>query len=112
MVRADTADGESYLHGVVAQDGSEAAFTWARLGTSVPVQVGRVAIPGLAAHRMYRIRIREEVGQPVLHERAPEWFRLARDGQLLMSGATLDRLGLSMPTLQPQQAMLLHLTAV
>jgi alpha-galactosidase len=110
VVRADTADEESFFHGVVAWDANEALFTWARLGTSVPTQAGRIVFPGLADDVLYSIRVREELGAPVLHEGEPQWFALARSGELVMSGSTLAKVGLSMPTLQAQQAMLLHLT--
>lgn len=112
VVRADLADEESLLHGVVSHDGGEALFAWVRLGTSVPIQSGRIAFPGLVPDTLYRVRLREEVGPTELHETAPEWFAAAREGKLVLRGSTLAGLGLLMPTLQPQQAMLLQLSAV
>lgn len=112
VVRADLADEESMFHGVVAEDRREALFAWVRLGTSVPIQSGRIALPGLDPETTYRIELREEIGAPVLHEVAPAWFTAAREGSLVMRGALLSRLGLPMPTLQPQQAMLLRLSAI
>ena len=95
----------------MARDRGEALFSWSRLGTSPAIQPGRVPVPGLDPHRAYRIALRTEIGEPVLHERPPSWFEDARAGNLTMTGDLLAKLGLPMPALQPQQAVLLHLIA-
>ncbi|MBT2231932.1 alpha-galactosidase [Nonomuraea sp. NEAU-A123] len=111
VVRADVADEQTLLHGVVSQDRREAVFSWARLGTSPAIQAGRVPLPGLDPGRSYRLRLRTEIGAPVLHEYAPEWLAAAERGTVTLSGHVLARLGLLMPTLQPQQAIVLQLDA-
>ncbi|GAA3599506.1 alpha-galactosidase [Nonomuraea rosea] len=111
VVRADVADEQTLLHGVVSQDRSEAVFSWARLGTSTAIQAGRVPLPGLDPRRSYRLRLRTEIGAPVLHEHAPEWLAATEKGAVTLSGHVLARLGLPMPTLQPQQAIILQLHA-
>ncbi|MEU8489421.1 alpha-galactosidase [Streptomyces sp. NPDC048641] len=112
VVRADLADEQTLLHGVAAHDGTSALFTWARLGTSAAVTSGRVPVPGLAPDRRYRIRTRTEIGRPALHEGPPGWLASADEGALTLSGHALSTLGLPMPTLQPQQALLLQFDAI
>jgi alpha-galactosidase len=112
LVRADLADPATLLTGVVAQDGSEALFSWSRLHTSPPGHAGRVRIPGLDPHRGYRITARTELGEPSLHEKPPAWLAVARADGHLATGVLLGAVGLPMPTLNPQQALLLHATAV
>ncbi|MGW0631463.1 alpha-galactosidase [Streptomyces sp. NPDC002758] len=108
MVRADLADEATLLTGVVAQDGTEALYTWARLTTSNPVQPGRIRLPGLDPTRRYRFRVRSEVGAASLHENAPAWLESAQRDGFVVSGAIAAEIGLPMPTLDPQQALLLH----
>jgi alpha-galactosidase len=111
LARADLPDDASLFHGVVARDRSRALFAWARLATSDGVQIGRVLVPGLDPGREYRITMPAEAGFPRLHERAPEWLGAARAGSLVVSGRLLTAVGLPMPTLEPEQAMLLELHA-
>jgi alpha-galactosidase len=59
--------------------------------------------------RDYRVTLPAEAGFPQLHERAPEWLQTARAGSLTVSGRLLTAIGLPMPTLDPEQAMLLEL---
>jgi alpha-galactosidase len=111
LVRADLSDDTSLLHGVVAKDRSHALLAWVRLATSEDVQAGRVLLPGLAPGRDYRITMPAEAGFPRLHEQAPEWLDTARAGSLIVSGRLLTTVGLPMPTLDAEQAMLLELHA-
>jgi alpha-galactosidase len=110
-VRADLPDDASLFHGVVASDRSRALFAWVRLATSSTVQSGRVRFPGLDCASEYRITVREEAGFPSLHEQAPAWMETARSGSLIVSGRLLTMVGMPMPTLDPEQAMLLELDA-
>lgn len=111
LARADLPDDACLFHGVVAHDRSQALFAWACLATSGAVQPGRVRFPGLDPSRDYRVTLPAEAGFPQLHERAPEWLGTARAGSLTVSGRLLTAIGLPMPTLDPEQAMLLELHA-
>lgn len=111
LVRGDLADQESVLTGVVSTDRSEAVYSWARLGTSAPVQSGRVRLPGLDPDRGYRIRVRDEIGRTSLHENAPAWLVQAAGDGFAVGGRVLTDVGLPLPTLDAQQAMLFQLTA-
>ena len=111
-VRADSNDQETLLSGVVAADGSEAVFSWARLGTSGASQSGRVLLPGLDPDRTYRLRVRTEIGHTHTHEIAePAWFTEASTAPgITLPGTLLTTIGLPMPTLAPAQATVIHLT--
>lgn len=112
VVRADLDDDATYLHGVVAPDAGAALYCWARTETSVPAQSGRVRLPGLAAARPYRVRIRTEAGLPSMHQiLAPAWYRAAVEGWVPMPGTVLTGAGLPMPTLNPGQALLIEVAA-
>jgi alpha-galactosidase len=112
-VHADLADEQTLLHGSVAADGSKALFCWARLGTSARAQSGRVPLPGLDPARDYEIRIREDVGAPVLHQLGgPAWYDAARQAPVVVPGVVLATVGVSLPTLNPAQAVLLETTAI
>ncbi|MFJ8896547.1 alpha-galactosidase [Leifsonia sp. NPDC102414] len=111
LVRGDLADQESVLTGVVSTDRSEAVFSWARLGTSAPAQSGRVRLPGLDPDRGYRIRVRDEIGRTSLHENPPAWLVQAAGDGFSVSGRVAGGAGLPLPTLDAQQAILIHLTS-
>jgi alpha-galactosidase len=109
VVRADVADHETLLTGVVAADTGEAIFSWSRLSTSPPQQSGRIRFPGLDPQRTYRLTVRTEIGASALQEQPPVWFDAALTTGIEVSGIELTRVGIVMPTLDPQQALLLHL---
>jgi alpha-galactosidase len=120
VVRADlTAPGyqgqdanPTFLHGVVADDKRHALFCWARIATSPEGESGRIPIPGLSPDQDYRLRIRTEFGAPTWHHHAPPtWVTQALAGWIAVPGAILVGSGLPMPTLDPQQAMLIEFWA-
>jgi len=111
-VRADLEDQARLLHGVVAADGSAALYCWARLATSPEGQSGRVRLPGLDGAGRYRLRVRTELGLPSLHQTGgPAWLERAVSGWIDLPGAVLATAGLPMPTLNPQQALLIEVRA-
>jgi alpha-galactosidase len=113
IVRSDTADEGSLLHGVVAEDRRSAAYCYARLTTSPSARPGRVPLDGLDPDLRYRIDVLPEVTQG-RHEtapgsgRPPGWREAAPQ---VASGAVLGRSGLTMPILDPGHALVVHLTA-
>ncbi|MFC1413934.1 alpha-galactosidase [Streptacidiphilus sp. N1-12] len=109
VVRADLGDEAVLLHGVVAEDGASALYCWARLSTSAAGQSGRVRLPGLRTDASYRIRIRTELGLPSLHQTAnPPWTDQALADWITVPGPVLGLAGLPMPTLDPEQALLIE----
>lgn len=111
IVNADLADEATALTGIVAQDGSRAVYTWARLVTSAPGQSGRVRFPGLDPEARYAVRIRDEFGQASRHQAAdPAWITAALEpAGVALPGSVLAVAGVPLPTLNPQQAMLFDL---
>jgi alpha-galactosidase len=108
-VRADLGEEATLLHGVVAHDGRAALYCWARVATSPEAQAGRVRLPGLAADGRYEVRVRTDLGLPSLHQTSgPQWLTLALEGWVPLSGAVLAVAGLPLPTLNPEQALLIE----
>jgi alpha-galactosidase len=111
LVRDSADDGSLLVTGTVAADGSEAAFTVARLDTARRASPGLVRLPGLRADRAYTVRVRPEAGLPTtLQHAAPRWWDDALREGVTVSGAVLGGVGLAMPVLAPAQGFLVHLT--
>ena len=111
VVNADLADDETMLTGIVAQDGDRALYTWARLATSGAGQSGRVRLPGLDPDARYRVRVRHEIGAASRRETVdPQWLGAADGDGAEFPGAVLAVAGIPLPTLDPQQAILLDVT--
>ncbi|HTF10699.1 MAG TPA: alpha-galactosidase, partial [Asanoa sp.] len=113
VVNADVADDATALYGTVAQDGSRALFTWIRFQTSAAGQSGRVRFPGLDRASRYRVTVREELGAASRHQgQDPQWVARATRGPVELSGAVLAGTGVPLPTLNPQQAMLIDIERI
>ncbi len=111
VVNADLADDATALSGIVAPDGSRALYTWTRLASSPAGQSGRVPLPGLDAAARYLVRVRREIGEASRHQNGdPEWLALAHAHGAELPGSVLALAGIPLPTLDPQQAMLLDVT--
>ncbi|MEO7122493.1 MAG: alpha-galactosidase [Lacisediminihabitans sp.] len=107
-VHADLADPAYLLHGVVAQDASEALFAFVSVATSFADHPGRVQFPGLDPERRYRVRIAFPDGNAAYMQRqAPSW---TADG-FEATGLALAKVGLPMPILNPEHAIVLEVTA-
>lgn len=112
IVNADLADDATALSGIVSEDGGEALFTWARFVTSTPGQSGRIRLPGLDRERDYLVSVREDLGAASRHQGDdPAWVALAAESSVRMPGTLLADAGIPLPTLNPQQAMLIHVRA-
>lgn len=111
MVRADVPDPSLMLHGVVAGDGTRALFALAAVATSYSEQPGRVALPGLAPDALYRVELcypgPDAAGATFVQASPPAWV----EGGALASGRFLAEVGLPMPVLNPEHAILLEVTA-
>jgi len=107
VVRVDHPDATVQVHGVVAQDRSEAVFAYVQLASSPTEVPPPVLLSGLEPGRRYRVVPVPLAGGPSAQEIAsPRW---AEDG-IVLTGEVLMRAGLQMPVLHPEQAMILHLT--
>ncbi len=109
LVHGDIPDAAVDLTGVVALDGAEALYSWSRVRTSPTANSGRVPLPGLDPARRYQVSLVEGLGPAARRGSDPSWVA---DGELVASGAVLGRAGLTLPNLQPQQALVLRLRAI
>jgi alpha-galactosidase len=108
VVRADHPNPAAYLHGVVAGDRAEALFAYVQLTASAFETPGLARFPGLDGERAYRVEVVRVAGEPeTKHAVAPRWYEA---GQVTLAGQALAEIGLPLPVLRPEQALLLHLT--
>ncbi len=108
-VHADLADPAYLLHGIVAQDSSEALFAFVCTETSFSESPGRIGFPGLDARRRYRVNVVLPGGSETFkQDKAPGWIA----GGAEMTGLALERVGLPMPILNPEHAILLEVEAI
>lgn len=108
VVHSDVRDPALRVRGVVAADRSAGVWT---VGTVASIEDARpepVRLHGLDAHRRYRVRVRDEIGPSRWGWITPRW--LSR-GEVVLTGRVLDTIGLQIPALWPQQALVLHVTA-
>ncbi|SCG69852.1 alpha-galactosidase [Micromonospora halophytica] len=109
VVRVDHPDPAVQAHGVVAHDRSRAVYAVSRLATSAAQVPGAVRLPGLDPSRRYAVRLPEGVPEPaVLQMTEPGWLPAG----VTLGGAALGSVGLQLPALHPEQALLLEVVAV
>jgi alpha-galactosidase len=109
VVRADHPDPAAYLHGVVAPDRAEALFAYVQLTASASETPGQARLPGLDPGRAYRVTPLAVAGEPQTRQAvAPRWQEA---GGVTLDGRALAEVGLPLPVLGPEQALLLHLTS-
>lgn len=113
VVRSDHPDPAIWLHGVVAQDGSEALFQLVGMATSVTQPPGRIRFPGLDPARSYRLRLAKPADNPTRTRTLPPWLAEADpDGPgLLLSASTLMNVGIQATHMYPETLILIHLVA-
>ncbi len=108
IVRLDHPEGSFALHGVVSHDRSEALFAHVGLTRSRLSNAGRLRLPGLDPTRRYALEpIR--IGVQPRDEDTPTWWPAA---PVVLSGAALASAGVVLRSMPPEQAVLLHVTAV
>ncbi|MCG8925659.1 alpha-galactosidase [Lentzea sp. CC55] len=105
VVRSDHPDPAAWVHGVVAEDRSEALFCYAQLTTSVQNKPRRVRLPGLDPARTYRLSFDAPAGRPRLTQRGPANWEAVE-----LPGSVLAEVGVQLPVLEPEQAVLLRLS--
>ena len=107
-VRTEHADSSAYLHGVVAQDKSEALFMLAQLRTSQLSRPNAIRLTGLDDNSVYEVKVVEPAGAAEFMQlKPPTWFEGVQ-----LSGAALASFGLKSPVLRPEQALLIEVTRV
>jgi len=110
VVRADGVDESALLHGVVAQDSSDALFAYVQLRTPLTSIPGTVPLPGLDADTRYRVTLQHPGDTPSTRSSSvTPW--IAAGGSIL-TGRALASAGLQMPALDPEQLLLLRVQKV
>ena len=110
VVRADGVDESALLHGVVAQDSSDALFAYVQLRTPLTSIPGAVPLPGLDADTRYRVTLQHPGDTPSTRSSSvTPW--IAAGGSIL-TGRALASAGLQMPALDPEQLLLLRVQKV
>ena len=108
LVRPDPVDPASQVAGVVARDRDRALFSWAQLTTSAFETPAPMRLPGLDPDRRYRVRLALPLAaHDVIERQAPPWLE---DG-LVLSGAALAVLGVPVPQLNPERALVVTVEA-
>ncbi|HXR45135.1 MAG TPA: alpha-galactosidase [Pseudolysinimonas sp.] len=111
LVHADDRDPSSSLYGVVSHDRADAVFVVAQLAAAPFERVDAAVLPGLDPDRLYRVRLGLPLDPRAAADRgAPSW--LAEGGVLELTGAALGELGIPMPSLLPEHAIVLDVEAV
>ncbi|ANJ27993.1 alpha-galactosidase [Agromyces aureus] len=108
LVRLDHPDASLAVNGVVAADGSAGLFAFVSLARSSVASPGRIRLPGLDAGERYRVEPVLVGGVPHGADPAPWW----EAGPLESTGAALAAIGVVMPALRPEQAVLLRAVRV
>ena len=108
VVRFDVPGTHAQAHGVYAADGSEALLAFVQLTTAPSLTPPVLRLPGLVADAVYRV---VPVMLPGQRRLGPARTQLSwiTDG-IELTGAQLGAHGLQMPSLDPENGLLLHLT--
>ena len=101
-------DGRAGL-GVVGRDGGEALYGVYQIATSPYRIPPPLRLPGLADGRRYRVRLAAPLPDGA-RASTPALRAMAEDGASL-HGAVLATIGLQLPTLWPESALILHAVA-
>ena len=105
-LRIDTDDPALSAFAVIGTNGGEALVSISQVATSRGLPAGVVRIPGLDRDRRYRVERIALDDRPLGRaKRQPGWL----DG-VTVSGAQLEVSGLTLPVLDPETTLLLHLT--
>ncbi len=109
VVNVDHPDPAATVSGVVAPDRSTALFSYAQLTTGVTEGPVPMRFSGLDPDRSYRVTVLDPAGGTGrIQRREPAWIS---DGEVTLPGRVLHEVGLALPVLQPEQAVLVELTA-
>jgi alpha-galactosidase len=111
-VHADVADPAYAVHGVVAQDGSDALFAIVASATSADYPTGRVTLPGLDPDATYHVR--PQAPGDVIDGVGSEWLDLPwwTPAGIRLRGRVLDEVGVRAPVLFPERLVLVRATRV
>lgn len=119
-VNADIAEPQLRLHGVVSDDRQQALYAAVVHGSIAADFPGRVPLPGLSPSRIYRVEaimptaqdlpvtVEGDATSPFVQLAPPPWLASGAEA----SGKFLEEVGISLPILRPEHALLLRVVAV
>lgn len=107
VVHPDSVDPALRITGVVGVDRKEAVFVAATVATVEDAQPETLRLEGLDPDRVYRVRVRDDLGLPSMGFAIPEWVT----SPVTLPGRVLSSVGLQLPPLWPAQALIVHATA-
>ena len=106
VVRVDQTTDDAHVHGVVAQDGTNALFAYVQLTQSAHNLPETLRLAGLEDSANYRVELIKPFGDyDAVQKRDPVWVN-----GTVVSGAFLTKVGLRAPILKPEQAVLLKVS--
>jgi alpha-galactosidase len=108
VVRADAADPAQLVHGVVASDRRHALFSVAMLASATTALPPAVRMPGLDLDADYTVRVLDLGRARTVQDANPAWFDA---GEVRLTGRMLAEVGLPMPLLAPENALVFELVA-
>jgi alpha-galactosidase len=106
--RLETDDSTSLATMVVGDDGADALVSVAQLTTPVWSVPARLRLAGLDPDRDYAVCLVSELGDPPgIMRRGPAWL----DAGLSATGADLMTVGLTLPVMRPETALVLRISS-
>ncbi len=109
VVRLDPVGG-GHAHGVVSPDRSHALWCWAQLTSTTDTAPPRLVPADLDPDRTYEVRWLEAPGEVLGLAFPPAWMEASRRGEpIRATGRTLGTVGLQLPVLHPESALLVEL---
>ena len=112
VMHADFKDPALRGRGVVSDDGKRAVWVVATVTNLRDVLTERLRMPGLDPDCMYRVRLRDEVGEVRWGWNTPQWISAAQMDSFKVSGRLLNEIGLPVPPLWPLEAIVLEVEAL
>jgi alpha-galactosidase len=109
VVNADVPFPSATLTGVVSKDATEGLFVYAQLVGAEQESPTRVLLPGLRSDLTYRLEVHTPAGDGPPRARVlPDWIEATSPA---LSGAVLTSVGLPLPALLPEQALIFSVVA-
>ncbi len=108
VVRNDYVGNGATLYGTVAQDESEAIFSYMQLSTFNDFLPQTARFEGLQSDAMYKVEVVTELSASIfMQKQTPGWW-----SSVTLPGDVLANVGLQMPGMLPESGLLFHLTRI
>lgn len=109
VVRGDHPDPHVWIHGVVAEDGSEAIYAMVAMGSAETTTPVPVRLPGLLPDVLYQIELDGVVPPPAGAYLGPAGVET---GPVRLHGRVVGEVGIAMPIVLPESGRLIRVTRV